>query len=496
MPSVAPPRVRLKAPACLQARSRPRHQPAMLRALAVRLVQTTRSRQSLRATSADGLAAASRPNEPEHKSLQTTNKPAPLSVLPLTNVMRSYFVTSISSSKILLPPSLALTTWIANSNNALLNPDRNPILHYILKKTFYAQFCAGETAAEARKTIAGLKNIGFSGVILGYAKEAVLQDGETESLSVKGADEATKQEIASWTEGTLETVRIAAPGDFVALKFTGAGREALYHLSERKPPAPALAEAVDNICDLALSRNVRLLFDAEQASLQKGIDDWTLAYMRKYNAGKPALVYGTYQAYLKSTPSTLSGHLREARDGGFSLGIKLVRGAYIGSDPRQLIHDTKANTDMAYDGIAEAVLRQKWQAPLVLTEKGSKEAFPNVSLVVASHNAVSVRKAKAIVASGEAKIDVAFGQLQGMADEVSCTLIPTEAITKEVAAAAPECTRVRPYKYLVWGSTGECMKYLLRRAHENRDAVQRTKDGRDAMRAELWRRTKSVFGLA
>jgi hypothetical protein len=39
------------------------------------------------------------------------------------------------------------------------------------------------------------------------------------------------------------------------------------------------------------------------------------------------------------------------------------------------------------------------------------------------------------------------------------------------------------------------MKYLLRRAQENRDAVQRTKEGRDAMARELIRRCKSMVGL-
>lgn len=240
-----------------------------------------------------------------------------------------------------------------------------------------------------------------------------------------------------------------------------------------------------------MARGVRLLFDAEQFSLQAGIDDWTLLAMRRYNTGDNAVIYGTYQAYLKSTPATLSGHLRAARDGNFALGVKLVRGAYIGSDPRHLIHDTKADTDAAYDGIAEAVLRQQWLAPLEKgKDKDASDAFPRASIVVASHNAATVRKARAIVESGAVHIDVAFGQLQGMADEVTCSLLSGP----QQAEPAAEHARVHAYKYLVWGSTGECMKYLLRRAHENRDAVQRTRDGRDAMRAELWRRLKAVFG--
>lgn len=225
--------------------------------------------------------------------------------------------------------------------------------------------------------------------------------------------------------------------------------------------------------------------------------------MRKYNknqSGK-AVIYGTYQAYLKATPSVLASHLRAAREEGFALGVKLVRGAYLGSDPRHLIHDTKADTDACYNGIAEALLRREFTGPLAPFADSS--AFPDVNMVLASHNAETVRKARALlegqgstatdVVAKEEKTtqkgstEIAFAQLQGMADEVSCEILAA----KERGVFQP-----RVYKYLVWGSTGECMKYLLRRAQENRDAVQRTKSGRDAMRAEVWRRMKGAFGLA
>ena len=281
------------------------------------------------------------------------------------------------------------------------------------------------------------------------------------------------------------------------LRFTGAGRQALYNLSERLSPTPALADAIDDICSLAASRGIRLLFDAEQQAVQAGIDDWTLAYMRKYNTAERAVIYGTYQAYLKSTPATLSGHLKVARDEGFTLGVKLVRGAYLGSDPRHLIHDTKANTDSAYDGIAEALLRRQWRTPLV--PDASDARFPSVNMVLASHNAESVRKARAVLDSGVSDTQVAFAQLQGMADEVSCDLLRgARGGPMATPSSGDKSVGIAPstYKYAVWGSTGECMKYLLRRAQENRDAVQRTKSGRDAMRAEVWRRIRATFGLA
>lgn len=428
-------------------------------------------------------------------------RPPPLAVLPLVAVLRSLMTTTISSSPLLLTPSLAVMSTLAHTNNPLLSPDTNPLLKFIVKKTFYAQFCAGENAAEVRRTIDSLKSIGFSGVILGYAREVVLTPQQTADLASCGdgaaAEDCIRNEITPWAKGTMETVRLAAPGDSVALKFTGAGRQALYTLSQRLPPSPHLAKAIDSICQLAASRGVRLLFDAEQQAVQPGIDDWTLEYMRQYNRGDRTIIFGTYQAYLKATPTTLSQHLTAAAKEGFSLGVKLVRGAYLGSDPRHLIHDAKADTDAAYDAITESLLKRSWSSPLVPRDGCPDQAFPNVSMVLASHNRDSVVKARAILDGGERGTEVAFAQLQGMADEVSCELVQARMAVGGNAVADKRMAGEFPkaYKYLVWGTTGECMKYLLRRAQENRDAVQRTRSGRDAMRTELWRRLKAFFHL-
>lgn len=112
-------------------------------------------------------------------------------------------------------------TALAHSTNPFLNPDKNFVLRYMLKKTFYTQFCAGENRQEVRQTIDRLKTIGFSGVILGYAKEVVMKVEEEKNLSSFNNDTrlaATASEIQSWAEGTLETLRLADSGDFVALK--------------------------------------------------------------------------------------------------------------------------------------------------------------------------------------------------------------------------------------------------------------------------------------
>lgn len=157
-----------------------------------------------------------------HPVPSTPNMPpsrAPLSVLPLSMILRSLATATVSSSPLLLPPSLRIMAMLAHTSSPFLNPDKNPILRFFLKKTFYAQFCAGENPAEVRGTTLRLKNIGFTGVILGYAREIVLDKKEAGSLSgVMETEECIQNEIIPWAEGTLETVRLTEAGDFVALK--------------------------------------------------------------------------------------------------------------------------------------------------------------------------------------------------------------------------------------------------------------------------------------
>lgn len=148
---------------------------------------------------------------------------APLSILPLQTVLRSLAVTTVSSSPFLLPPSLAVMNVLAHTTQPLLNPDSNPLLKKLIKSTFYAQFCAGENADEVRATLARLKGLGFSGVLLGYAPEVVLTDEEVESLlkaglEGKALEDWVKNEVVPWTKGVLDTIKLAEEGDYVGLK--------------------------------------------------------------------------------------------------------------------------------------------------------------------------------------------------------------------------------------------------------------------------------------
>lgn len=463
-----------------------------------RLHRATKSHQAVAST-----VAATHDAKWPHKPSSS------LGILPLSTIVRSLSVTTVTSVPALLTPALASLSFVAESKAKVLDPDQNIILKAALRQTIYSQFCAGETPAEVETTISGLKGLGYAGVILGYGREAVIDEDEARALEAQEAHEATRidaarqaREVREWKEGTMQTLALAQEGDFVALKFTGAGREALSHLIHGLPPSPELAQAIADICDRARDRGAQLLFDAEQHAVQHTIDAWVLGLQRKYNRGfslqgKPrALVYNTYQAYLLSTPDTLASHLAVASQEGFALGVKLVRGAYLASDPRHLFWETKDGTDKSYDALAQAMITRQYGPGLRPSDSQAQE-FPQADLVLATHNRKSIEKARALrneqVRHRRPMIEMVYGQLQGMADDISCQLVHESATAKSEGNTLEEIPK--PYKYLVWGTVGECTKYLLRRGRENRDAASRTRDTRNAMLAEVKRRSYLGFSF-
>ncbi|RDB24578.1 Proline dehydrogenase 1, mitochondrial [Hypsizygus marmoreus] len=91
------------------------------------------------------------------------------------------------------------------------------------------------------------------------------------------------------------------------------------------------------ICTRAQQRGVKVIIDAEYSWYQPAIDALTLSLMRQFNklpgpgektTNVQPLVYGTYQAYLKRTQLHLAHALADAKANNYSLGVKLVRGAY------------------------------------------------------------------------------------------------------------------------------------------------------------------------
>ena len=149
---------------------------------------------------------------------------SPLSILPLATLIRSLAVSSITSSPVLLPFSLAVMARLADSTSPFFSLERNTWLRWIINRTIYAQFCAGATSSEIGQTVDKLKQIGFEGVILSYARETVMDHDEASGLQrhVNKAKptSAEMKQIEQWKHGTLDTVRLAGEDDFVAVKLS------------------------------------------------------------------------------------------------------------------------------------------------------------------------------------------------------------------------------------------------------------------------------------
>ncbi|KAJ5105701.1 hypothetical protein NUU61_003048 [Penicillium alfredii] len=442
------------------------------------------------------LQQPSSPPPPPRKALA-----APLAKLPLSSVLRSLLVLSVSSSSLLLKPCIYTLSLLAHPRTAFWDVAKNPLLNLLVKHTIYKQFNAGENKIEVQRSIRNIKELGCRGVLLGYAREVLAGDNQQDATYDA---EATRAEIQMWLDGTLQTVDMAQEGDFVALKFTGMGSDALRLLQKEAPPSAFMDSSIQGVCDLAISRGVRLLVDAEEQAVQPGIEAWIMKYQKYCNSQTPgrAIFYGTYQAYLRSTPATLARHLEVARREKYTLGVKLVRGAYLKTEPRQLIWAEKEDTDRCYDEVVEALLTRKYNAMLQppSTSTDTPTELPSVHVIIATHNRESVRKAHALrvqqaIQSQDYGVDLSYAQLQGMADEVSCELLQGfRSAESDVGAASTPLEAPNVYKLLAWGSVKECMGFLLRRAVENTEAVGRTKESQLAMIQELKRRAWKILG--
>lgn len=336
--------------------------------------------------------------------------------------------------------------------------------------------------------------------------------------------EQTRQEIEKWRKGLLETIEMASEADIVGLKWSGLGVRALDLLKRNQSPTPQMESAIQEVCDAAAKKRVGLFPGAEEEVTNVGIDNWTMNLQDKYNrlpsppsnmdeekghaTGSPAtiglggkaIMFTTYQAYLRSTPKNLARHLAAAKVNGHVLGVKLVRGAYLGSESKSQVWSSKEETDRVYDSLAESLLQRRYSGLLQPLHGTGCSEFPKVDLVLATHNVTSVRKALAIrqeqLDNREEQVPTAFIQLMGMADDVSCELLAAGRAAEAANSNGALRDVPKAMKCATWGTLTECLHFLLRRAAENKDAMGRTVDSRKAMGAELWRRCKAMVGLA
>jgi proline dehydrogenase len=238
-----------------------------------------------------------------------------------------------------------------------------------------------------------------------------------------------------------------------------------------------MLKRLHTIFKYAKERNVRVMVDAEQSYFQPAIHRITIEMMRTYNKDK-AIVFNTYQNYLRKSYNTICADLDQAQRQNFYFGAKLVRGAYMEQERARAalleykdpINIDKDATDAMYHKVLDECLNRIYK----LKEDGKDPQ--RVGILVATHNEDTIRHA--IRKMAELEIDpseraLCFGQLLGMCDQMSFPLGQSGYSV---------------YKYVPYGPVNEVLPYLSRRANENGSLMEKLKKEKSLLRKELFSR--------
>ena len=316
-----------------------------------------------------------------------------------------------------------------------------------IKATIFKQFCGGETIADCEHTIEQL-SLGKVGTILDY--------------SVEGEDE---EEVFGFTcEEIIRTIN-RADGDprvpITVFKITGIGRFALLEKLDAKQELAAneikefdrVKARCLKICQVAFDKKVPVMIDAEDSWVQNTIDELALEMMTKFNK-QGIIVYNTYQMYRHDKLADLKADYLIAKETGFILGVKMVRGAYMEKERKRAaemgypspIQPDKAATDKDYDESLRFCVRH----------------IDQIAIVCGTHNEESSRLLTYLIDEKNIPHNhphVYFAQLLGMSDNLSFNLSDAGY---NVA------------KYVPYGPIKAVMPYLFRRAQENTSVAGQT----------------------
>lgn len=230
---------------------------------------------------------------------------------------------------------------------------------------------------------------------------------------------------------------------------------------------------INVLAQTAEDLDVRMMIDAEQTYFQPAISRITLEFMRKYNT-KKALVFNTYQCYLKDAFNEVSTDLEQATRQNFYFGAKLVRGAYLEQErARAAALGYPDPTNPSFEATSESYHRTLTECLRRIKDLKDKGKPNMIGIMVASHNEDTVRfaieKMKEIGISPEDKV-ICFGQLLGMCDYITFPL-------GQAGYSA--------YKYIPYGPVNEVLPYLSRRAQENKGILKKIKKEKKLLFKEL-----------
>lgn len=370
-----------------------------------------------------------------------------------TELDRAYFLFKMIASEPLVRIGTAVTNFALKAHLPVEG---------LIRASVFDHFCGGVNEEDCLTVVDKMYTKGKVSSVLDY--------------SVEGKEEEEQFDIAlDMTLKTIEFAREKQAIPFAVFKPTGFGRFELYEkLGEGKTLTVEEAdewhrvlERFDLVCKTAHEKDVALLIDGEESWMQDAADDIVLDMMRKYNKEK-AIVFNTLQMYRWDRLDYLKKVHEIAKNEGFYIGMKLVRGAYMEKENKRAeekgymspICISKEATDINYD---DAVIYMV-------------EHLEKMSIFAGTHNEDSSYKLmKLMNANGIEKGDhrVWFGQLYGMSDNISYNLAENGYNVS---------------KYLPFGPVRDVMPYLIRRAEENTSVAGQTSRELNLIKTERDRR--------
>lgn len=331
----------------------------------------------------------------------------------------------------------------------------------LIRVTVFDHFCGGVTEIDCMPTIDKMFTKKVHSV-LDYSAEGK-EDEEQFDLTM---------------EKTLNNIKFGKEKKsvpFAVFKPSGFGKFEIYRkLTEGEALDPheviewkRVKERYDIVCKAAYDRDVPLLIDAEETWMQAAADDLIEEMMVKYNTEK-VIVYGTLQLYRWDRLDYLKGLHQRAKEKGFKVGMKLVRGAYMEKE-------------------RERAEEKGYKDPICIDKEATDKMFNDVmaymfnniddmAIFAGTHNEESSYLLMDLLAkSGVDKDDerIWFGQLYGMSDHISFNL----------AEAGYNVA-----KYLPYGPVRDVMPYLIRRAEENTSVAGQTSRELNLLKTERKRR--------
>ena len=351
---------------------------------------------------------------------------------------RAYFLFKLISKEPLVRIGTAVTNFAIKAHLPVEG---------LIRATVFDHFCGGVNEKDCLPIIDNMYGNGVYS-ILDYSAEGKSVDNQFDFAMEK-------------TLEILDFVKEKDAMPFAVFKPTGFGRFKLFEkvsqgsqLSEDEQAEwGRLVNRFDRVCKKAHQLDVALLIDAEESWMQDAADNLVLDMMRKYNKEK-AIVYNTFQMYRWDRMGYILKLHEMAKEEGFKIGAKVVRGAYMEKENDRAeekgyespICKNKRLTDENFDAAIDYMM----------------EHLEDFSIFSGTHNEKSTLKLVDLmeergIESNDGRIW--FGQLFGMSDHITYNL------------AAQGYNAV---KYVPYGPVRDVMPYLIRRAEENTSVAGQT----------------------